>query len=75
MALDTETAFTKKISAVLGSEDLVVVLDESDGCGAKFNVLVVSDSFTGKMPLERHQWFNEAFAAEIAAAHGKCCAI
>lgn len=31
------------------------VVDESDGCGGKFNVIVVSDKFEGKPILQRHR--------------------
>jgi stress-induced morphogen len=32
------------------------VQDESDGCGAKFSVLIVSDKFDGKPLLQRHRY-------------------
>jgi hypothetical protein len=32
------------------------VRDESDGCGAKFSVLIVSDKFEGKPLLQRHRY-------------------
>lgn len=31
------------------------VNDDSDGCGAKFSVVVVSDKFIGKTLLQRHR--------------------
>lgn len=31
------------------------VNDDSDGCGAKFSVIVVSDKFIGKTLLQRHR--------------------
>lgn len=31
------------------------VVDESDGCGGKFSVIVVSDKFVGKPLLARHR--------------------
>ncbi|CAG0892072.1 unnamed protein product [Darwinula stevensoni] len=34
---------------------LVEVVDQSDGCGAKFEVLIVSDKFEGKPLLQRHR--------------------
>lgn len=30
-------------------------MDESDGCGGKFNVIVVSEKFEGKPLLQRHR--------------------
>lgn len=43
------------------------VKDDSDGCGAKFSVLVVSDKFQGKPLLARHRWENT-----ITNIHRRC---
>lgn len=43
--------------------------DDSDGCGSKFSVLVVSDAFVGKPPLARHRAVNSVLADEIAKIH------
>ena len=46
------------------------VVDESDGCGAKFVVpLIVSKQFEGKPPLARHRLVHAAIAEEIKAIH------
>lgn len=34
------------------------VIDQSDGCGAKFSVVIVSDVFDGKPLLQRHRYNN-----------------
>ena len=31
------------------------IIDESDGCGAKFNAVIVSTKFQGKALLQRHR--------------------
>ncbi len=35
------------------------VEDLSDGCGAKFNCIIVSSKFDGKPPLQRHRYEDE----------------
>ena len=45
------------------------VKDESDGCGAKFTVTLVSQQFEGKAPLARHRLVHAALAEEIKTIH------
>lgn len=33
------------------------VIDESDGCGAKFSVTIVSSAFEGKSLIHRHRYY------------------
>ncbi|XP_052739236.1 bolA-like protein 2 [Bicyclus anynana] len=47
----------------------VEVRDESDGCGAKFSALVVSDRFEGKPPLARQRLVHAALRDELRAVH------
>ncbi|XP_050541343.1 bolA-like protein 2 [Daktulosphaira vitifoliae] len=47
----------------------VSVHDESDGCGAKFNVIIVSDKFVGKTLLQRHRMVNEILTEELKEIH------
>jgi len=47
----------------------VACVDESDGCGSKFDLVVVSTAFAGKPLLARHRAVNAVLAAEIAAIH------
>ncbi|KDR23769.1 BolA-like protein 2 [Zootermopsis nevadensis] len=39
----------------------IEVHDESDGCGAKFSVLIVSEKFEGKPLLQRHRYKLQSF--------------
>ncbi|CAK1590004.1 unnamed protein product [Parnassius mnemosyne] len=55
---------TKELDAVH-----VEVTDESDGCGAKFSVLVVSDKFQGKPLLARHRLVNSVLQEELKTIH------
>uniref|UniRef100_A0A1B0CYC9 dolichyl-P-Glc:Man9GlcNAc2-PP-dolichol alpha-1,3-glucosyltransferase n=1 Tax=Phlebotomus papatasi TaxID=29031 RepID=A0A1B0CYC9_PHLPP len=45
------------------------VVDESDGCGGKFSVIVVSALFEGKPHLQRHRLVNSALAEELKTIH------
>lgn len=47
----------------------VEVTDESDGCGAKFSVVVVSDQFQGKPLLQRHRLVNSVLEEELKTIH------
>lgn len=47
----------------------VEVIDESDGCGAKFSVVVVSDQFEGKPLLQRHRLVNSVLEEELKTIH------
>ncbi|XP_049766785.1 bolA-like protein 2 [Schistocerca cancellata] len=47
----------------------VEVHDESDGCGAKFSVLIVSDKFEGKPLLQRHRLVNSVLEEELKTIH------
>lgn len=45
------------------------VVDESDGCGGKFNVVIVSSEFEGKSLLQRHRLVNTTLAEELKTIH------
>jgi stress-induced morphogen len=45
------------------------VHDASDGCGTKFEVVIVSDLFENKTLLQRHRLVNEALKEEISRMH------
>lgn len=45
------------------------VVDESDGCGGKFNVIIVSKEFEGKSILQRHRLVNSTLAEELKTIH------
>lgn len=47
----------------------VEVVDDSDGCGAKFVVLIVSSSFAGKPLLQRHRLVNSVLEEELKEIH------
>ena len=43
--------------------------DLSDGCGSKFDLLVVSKEFEGKALLARHRMVNSILEAEFKTIH------
>ncbi|KAJ1374132.1 hypothetical protein KIN20_036748 [Parelaphostrongylus tenuis] len=45
------------------------VVDDSDGCGAKFIITVVSDAFDGKRTLECHRLVQDAIADIMPQIH------
>ncbi|XP_016904330.1 uncharacterized protein LOC107992780 isoform X2 [Apis cerana] len=45
------------------------VIDESDGCGAKFSVTIVSPIFEGKSLLQRHRLVNSILEKELKTIH------
>jgi len=47
----------------------VEVVDETDGCGGKFSVIVVSKQFEGKPLLARHRLVNSLLADELKEIH------
>ncbi|XP_023230766.1 bolA-like protein 2 [Centruroides vittatus] len=47
----------------------VEVEDLSDGCGAKFNALIVTSKFDGKPLLQRHRMVNEVLKEEMKVIH------
>lgn len=47
----------------------VEVTDDSDGCGAKFTALIVSDKFQGKPLLARHRLVNTVLQEELKSIH------
>uniref|UniRef100_A0A182WG93 dolichyl-P-Glc:Man9GlcNAc2-PP-dolichol alpha-1,3-glucosyltransferase n=1 Tax=Anopheles minimus TaxID=112268 RepID=A0A182WG93_9DIPT len=46
-----------------------IMVDESDGCGGKFRVVVVSTQFQGKPLLARHRLVNAALEEELKTIH------
>lgn len=44
-------------------------VDESDGCGGKFNVIIVSEKFKGKNLLQKHRLVQHTLAEELKEIH------
>ncbi|VVC43887.1 BolA protein [Cinara cedri] len=64
----SEDYLKTKLTDILNAS-YVSVNDDSDGCGAKFSVVVVSDKFIGKTLLQRHRMVNEVLAEELKEIH------
>ncbi|CAM6100276.1 unnamed protein product [Calypogeia fissa] len=59
-----ETTLTAKLKPTH-----LVVIDTSGGCGASFDIDIVSSAFEGKRLLERHRVVNAALAEEMKEIH------
>ncbi|XP_035447820.1 bolA-like protein 2 [Spodoptera frugiperda] len=64
----TEAYLKEKLTKDLDAVH-VEVTDDSDGCGAKFSVLIVSDKFQGKPLLARHRLVNTVLQEELKSIH------
>ncbi|XP_043664079.1 bolA-like protein 2 isoform X2 [Vespula pensylvanica] len=64
----TEEYIKNKLTTKLNASH-VEVTDLSDGCGAKFSVVVISDIFEGKPLLQRHRLVNSALEEELKTIH------
>jgi len=64
----SEEVLTKKLTEKFAPVYLSVV-DESDGCGSKFTVVVVSASFDGVGLLQRQRAVNDCLAEEMKTIH------
>ncbi|XP_014363187.2 bolA-like protein 2 [Papilio machaon] len=64
----TEAYIKEKLAKELDAVH-VEVTDESDGCGAKFSVVIVSDKFQGKPLLARHRLVNSVLQEELKTIH------
>ncbi|GAC92519.1 hypothetical protein PHSY_000073 [Pseudozyma hubeiensis SY62] len=62
---ELETAIRQKVQNV----STLVVSDVSGGCGQAYDVVIVSDAFSGLTTLKRHRMVNELLKDEIAQLH------
>lgn len=63
-AKQLEEKLTDKLTA-----SYVQAVDESDGCGGKFSVIIVAEIFKGKTLLQKHRLVNSALAEELKEIH------
>ncbi|KZT24931.1 bola-like protein [Neolentinus lepideus HHB14362 ss-1] len=67
MAVDTvELETTLRTSIPISHLEII---DQSNGCGENYAILVVSDAFEGKNTLARHRFVNELLKKQIAQMH------
>ena len=69
-AASLERALRASSSLGLTPDCSVKVTDTSGGCGAFFDVLVVSSRFAGLAPLAQHRRVASALGAAVGAMHG-----
>ncbi|OWF42251.1 uncharacterized bolA-like protein C8C9.11 [Mizuhopecten yessoensis] len=63
-AEDLKTKLTTEIAATHAD-----IQDMSDGCGSKFDAVIVSPQFEGKQLLARHRLVNNTLADEMKVIH------
>ncbi|KAI8464103.1 MAG: bola protein [Monoraphidium minutum] len=61
-------ALRSKLESALQATS-VTVLDTSGGCGAAFDVAVVSPLFEGKMLIARHRMVHDAIKEDMGGIH------
>ncbi|XP_071448489.1 bolA-like protein 2 [Hetaerina americana] len=64
----TASYLSEKLSKALEATH-VDVHDDSDGCGAKFSVVIVSPKFEGLPLLQRHRLVNSTLKEELPNIH------
>lgn len=64
----TEDYIKEKLTKELEAS-YVEVVDQSDGCGGKFDVVIVSPKFSGKPLLARHRLVNSTLQEELKEIH------
>ena len=65
----TPMALEAKIKQTIPDVLSVKAIDESDGCGAKFVIEIVSSSFKGKPKLQQHRMVHKAIEEERKSIH------
>lgn len=64
----TADYITAKLTKALEAEHCTVE-DLSDGCGGKFDAVIVSKKFEGKPPLQRHRLVHSVLEEELKIIH------
>jgi stress-induced morphogen len=64
-----ESDIAEKIKIGIPDVSYVSVSDESDGCGSKFDLVVVSETFKGKPLLAQQRLVNKALEEEMKTIH------
>ncbi|EJD06102.1 bola-like protein [Fomitiporia mediterranea MF3/22] len=67
MAVSLETLETNLRNAIPIMH--LEIIDQSNGCGENYEILVVSEAFEKKTTLARHRLINELLKNEIAEMH------
>ena len=62
-------ALTVKLEASELEPQFVKIVDTSDGCGSKFEAIIVSSKFEGVPLLERQRQVNSVIADEMSSIH------
>ncbi|KFM77666.1 BolA-like protein 2, partial [Stegodyphus mimosarum] len=68
MVVYSQEYIEKKLKNELDTS-FISVEDLSDGCGAKFNAIIVTKKFEGVPLLQRHRMVNEVLKEEMKNIH------
>ncbi|GFQ96819.1 bolA-like protein 2 [Trichonephila clavata] len=68
MVVYSQTYVEEKLKKELETT-YILVEDLSDGCGAKFNAIIVTPKFEGVPLLQRHRMVNEILKEEMNSIH------
>ena len=68
-AIITPSQLEEKIRSNLSNVIHVHAVDQSDGCGAKYEILIVSNEFIGKQKLAQHRLVHKAIEEETKLIH------
>ncbi|XP_070575472.1 bolA-like protein 3 [Ptychodera flava] len=70
----SQTEGETRISSILKEKfpaaESIDVSDISGGCGAMYEITIVSDEFKGKRTVMQHRMVNQALAEEVKQMHG-----
>ena len=64
-------ALKAKLEASALEPQFVSLVDTSDGCGSKFEAIIVSEAFDGLGLLERQRTVNDIIAAEMESVSAR----
>ena len=65
----TEELLETKIKENLDGVEFVKATDQSDGCGGKFEIEIISSAFKGKPLLQQHRLVHKAIEEERKEIH------
>ena len=67
--MHSESSLKEKLTSTLTGVEHVSVTDVSDGCGAKFEAVIVAKEFEGMPLLKRHRRVNDVLEQELKDIH------
>ncbi len=69
MSTITAEMLEAKLNAGLSSVEYIKAVDQSDGCGSKFEIEIISSDFIGKPLLAQHRLVHKIIEEERQSIH------